>query len=72
MAGDPLEEAMLIFADGSSKGRAAYLVNGEGHVVQTSAQRVELLAVPIVFQPFAFNEYIDSQYIFNALQVLEV
>ena len=53
------------------------MVNGEGHVVQTelaSAQRVELLVVAIVFQIFAnktFNLYTDSQYIFNALQLLE-
>ena len=36
---------MLIFTDGSSNKRVTYIVNGEGHVVQTesaSAQIVEL------------------------------
>lgn len=45
VAKDPLKDAMLIFTDGSSNGRATYVVNGEGHVVQresASAQVVEL------------------------------
>ena len=45
VAKDPLKDAMLIFTEGSSNGRAVYVVNGEGHVVQTelaSAQIVEL------------------------------
>ena len=44
IAKDLLQESMLIFTDGSSNGRAAYAVNGEGRVVQTelaSAQIVE-------------------------------
>lgn len=45
VAKDHLKDTLLIFTDGSSNGRAAYVVNGEGHEVQTepaSAQVVEL------------------------------
>ena len=45
VAKDPIKDALLIFTDGSSNGKAAYVVNGKGHVVQTepaSAQIVEL------------------------------
>ena len=43
---DPLKDAMLIFADGSSNGTEARVVNSKGCVVKTdlsSAQIVELL-----------------------------
>ena len=46
---------MLICTDGSSNGRAIYVVNGERHVVKeelASAQIVELWAIAIVFQFF--------------------
>lgn len=42
---DPLKDAMLIFADGSSNGTEAHVVNSKGCVVKTdlsSAQIVEL------------------------------
>ena len=42
---DPLQDAMLIFTDGSSNRRAAYAVDGKGYIVQTdlaSAQIVKL------------------------------
>ena len=45
VAKDPVKDAMLIFTDGSSNGRAVYVVNGEGLIMQTelaSAQIVEL------------------------------
>ena len=64
-AKDPLKDALLIFTVGSSNSRAVYVVNGEGHVVQTefaSAQTVKLQAVAIVFQLLAnrvFNLYTD-------------
>lgn len=50
-----IKDAMLVFTDGSSSGRVAYVTNGKGYVVQTtpvSAQKVELWAVAIVFQIF--------------------
>ena len=67
----------MIFTDGSSNKKATYVVNGEGHMVQTepaSAQIVELWAVALVFKNFtnkAFNLYTDSQYIYDALQILK-
>ena len=42
---DPLKDAMLVFTDGSSNGRATYIANDRGCVVQmdaVSAQLVEL------------------------------
>ena len=77
VAKNPLKDALLIFTDGSSNGKAAYVVNGKGHVVQTepaSAQIVELRAVALVFKNFdnkAFNLYTDSRYIYEALRILE-
>ena len=71
----------MIFTDDSSNGKAAYVVNGEGHMVQTepaSAQTVELWTVALIFREYlknfgnkAFNPYTDSQYIYDALQILE-
>lgn len=74
---DPLKDAMLIFTDGTSHGRAAYVVDNKGHVVQkvlASAQIVELQAVAVVFQLSAnnaFTLYTDIHYIFKNLQILE-
>lgn len=42
---DPVEDAVLVFTDGSSNGKAAYVINGKSYVVKTtpaSAQIVEL------------------------------
>ena len=67
---DPLKDTMLIFAEGSSNGRAAYAADGKGYVVQTdpaSAQIVQLPLDAIVFQLYAgkaFDLYRDSQYHF--------
>lgn len=39
-----IKDAMLVFTDGFSSGRAAYVTNGKGYVVQTtpaSAQKVD-------------------------------
>lgn len=68
---------MSIFTDGTSHGRAAYVVDNKGHVVQrelASAQIVELRAVAMVFQLSANNAFTlctDIHYIFKALQILE-
>ena len=62
---------MLVFTDGSSNGKAAYVLDREDYVVQTnpaSAQIVELWAVAIVFQLLindSFNLYTDSHYVFK-------
>lgn len=69
-----LKDAMLISTDGSSNGRAAYVADGKGYVVQTdlaSVHIVELRAVAVLFQLFAnkaFNLYTDSHYIFKDLR----
>lgn len=74
---DSLKDAMLIFTDGTSHGRAAYIVDNKGHVVQKelgSAQIVELLAVAVVFllsANNAFTLYTDIHCIFKDLQILE-
>ena len=63
--------------NGSSNGRTAYVVNGKGHVVQAESASVQIVGLQSVATVFhllankAFNLYTDSQYIFNALQVLE-
>ena len=49
----PLYNALLIFTDGSSKGRAGYLINNQQVIIETpglSAQLAELTAVLKVFQ----------------------
>ena len=77
MAKDPIKDALLIFTDGSSNGKAAYVANGKGHAVHTepaSAQIDELQAVSLVLKNFAneaFNLYTDSWYIYKALEILE-
>lgn len=49
VAKNPLKDALLIFTDGSSNGKAAYVVNGE----PASAQTVQLRAVALIFKNFA-------------------
>ena len=61
----PLYNALLIFTDGSSKGRAGYLINHQQVITETpglSAQLAELTAVLKVFQSVheAFNILTDS------------
>lgn len=71
-----IKDAMLIFTDVSFNGRAAYIVNGIDYVTQTapaSAQRVEILAVAMIFQVLvknSLNLYTDSRYIFRAFQAI--
>lgn len=77
MARTPIPQALTIFTDGSSNGRFAYTVNNETIQIlssPTSAQIVELRAVAAVFEAYSnvtFNLYTDSQYIANALPLLE-
>ena len=49
----PLYNALLIFTDGSSKGRARHVINNQQVIIETpglSAQLAELTAVLKVFQ----------------------
>lgn len=68
---------MLFFAEGSSHGRAAYVVKGKGYIVQITpafSPIAELRAIAMVFHLFQnnlFNLYTDSDYIFKAIQGLE-
>ena len=73
----PLLEGTLVFTDGSSTGKAAYVVQDQVTSVQSpysSAQLVELFAVLQVFKMLPmtpFNWYIDSAYVAYSIPVLE-
>ena len=72
----PLYNALLIFTDGSSKGRAGYLINNQQVIIKTpglSAQLAELTAVLNVFQSVneAFNIFTDSLYVAQSVPLLE-
>ena len=72
----PLNNALLIFTDGSSKGRAGYLISNQQVIVETpglSAQLAELTAVLKVFQSVheAFNIFTDSLYVAQSVPLLE-
>ena len=64
----PLHNAVLVFTDGSSKGRAEFLINNQQVIIKTpgvSAQLEELTAILNVFQFVheAFNIFTDSLYV---------
>ena len=73
----PLLEGTLVFTDGSSTGKAAYVVQDQVTSVQSpysSAQLVELFAVLQVFKMLPmtpFNLYTDSAYIAHPVPILE-
>ena len=74
----PLQEALLIFTDGSATGQAAYVIQGKTPVSLStsfsSAQLVELYAVLQVLQSLpntTFNLYTDSSYIAHSVPLLE-
>ena len=71
-----LHSAVLVFTDGSSKGRAGYLINNQQVIIKTpglSAQLAELTAVLNVFQSVheAFNIFTDSLYVAQSVPLLE-
>ena len=74
----PLKGAPLIFTDGSKSGCGAYLVQGFAPIVlqfpPASQQVIELQIVIKIFEQHsgAFNLISDSQYVVNALAILEV
>ena len=74
----PLKGAPLIFTDGSKSGCGAYLVQGSAPIVlhfpPASPQVIELQIVIKVFELYSesFNLISDSQYVVNALAILEV
>jgi hypothetical protein len=66
----------LIFTDGSSKGRAGYLINNQQSIIETPgllAQLAKLTAVLKVFQSVheAFNIFTDSLYVTQSVLLLE-
>ena len=72
----PLHNAVLVFTDGSSKGRAGYLINNQQVIIKTPgflAQLAELTAVLNVFQSVheAFNIFTDSLYVAQSVPLLE-
>ena len=71
-----LDNALLIFTDSSSKGRARYLINNQQVVIETpglSVQLSELTAVLCVFQSVnsTFNLFTDSAYVAFSIPQLE-
>ena len=69
----PLHNAVLVFTDGSSKGRAGYLINNQQVIIKTpglSAQLAELTAILNVFQ--SFNIFTDSLYVAKSVPLLEI
>ena len=72
----PLYNALLIFTDGSFKGRTGFLINNQQVIIKTpglSAQLAELTAVLNVFQSVheAFNIFTDSLYVAQSVPLLE-
>ena len=72
----PLHNAVLVLTDGSSKGRAGYLMNNQQVVIETpglSAQLAELTAVLNVSESVsdAFNIFTDSLYVAQSVPLLE-
>lgn len=72
----PINNAMLIFTDGSSNGKAVTIINSQPTVQwtqETSAQRAELEAVIYAFKTVAqpFNLYTDSLYIVKLFPTIE-
>ena len=72
----PLNNTVLVFTDGSSKGRAGFLINNRQVIIKTpgvSAQLAELTAVLNVFQSVnqAFNIFTDRLYVAQSVPLLE-
>lgn len=73
----PIENALTVFTDCSSNGKAAYVIGSHVHSLEfppASAQIIELRAVAAIFEILksqVFNLYTDSQYIAHGLQLLE-
>nr|KAF6460616.1 hypothetical protein HJG59_011521 [Molossus molossus] len=76
-ASKPLRNALLVFTDGSSTGRAAYTYLDQTvsfMTSSTSAQLTELQAIVAVFSTFpdqSLNIYTDSAYIAHSIPLLE-
>ena len=68
----PLHNPVLVFADGSSKRQAGYLINNQQVIIKSpglSAQLAELTAVLNVSQSVheVFNIFTDSLYVAQSL-----
>uniref|UniRef100_A0A8I5N501 Uncharacterized protein n=1 Tax=Papio anubis TaxID=9555 RepID=A0A8I5N501_PAPAN len=74
---EPLNDALLIFTDGSSTGLAAYTYNNtivKFQTTYTSAQLVELQAIIAALSAFPcqpLNIYTDSAYLAHSIPLLE-
>ncbi|QTI96652.1 pol [Prosimian retrovirus 1] len=74
---EPLQDAMLVFTDGSSSGVAAYTFADstvQFKTAQSSAQLVELQAIIAVLSAFPrkpLNIYTDSAYLAHSIPLLE-
>lgn len=74
---EPLQEAIVLFTDGSSNGKAVIWTEGQSPIVtqtdKSSAQQTELIAVLLAFQNFPqpFNLYTDSKYVVGLFPTIE-
>lgn len=74
---EPLSQALNVFTDGSSTGRAAVYTVGSGYWVEdnagSSAQQAEIRAVILAFEKFPqkINLYTDSKYVVNLFPAIE-
>jgi hypothetical protein len=73
----PIDNTLNVFTDGSSNGKAAYVIGSHVHSLEfppASAQIIELHTVAADFEMLknqTFNLYTGSQYIAHGLQLLE-
>jgi hypothetical protein len=73
----PIPNASLVFTDGSAKGVAAVVTDGQTHIKQCpsiSTQRVELHAILLgisLLTNQAFNLYTDSFYLYQVLHTIK-
>ena len=74
----PIENVLTIFTDGSSNGKALYVIGSHVHSLEflpASAQIIELRSVATVYKMLknpALNLHTDNQYIAYCLQLLEI
>jgi multisubunit Na+/H+ antiporter MnhF subunit len=72
-----ISNTSLIFTDGSAKGVAAAVIDGQTHIKQCpmmSTQQVELHVILLIFSLLtnqAFNLYTDSSYLYQVLHTIK-
>lgn len=71
----PIENALTLFTDGSSNGKAEYVIGSHNHSLEFPPDPAQIIGIHAVaaekLKNQAFNLYNDSQYIAHGLQLLE-